>query len=126
MATLYDPTVIINNRRYYFKPNTVTVISGLGEVTVTALSAGGGAVDTAHSEDVSTKVGHIKGTVDLNKTNDEDIKALKALPLGSVVVKITEADYQESFVKCSVSNDPEKAFKVDSEMPIEIKGNPGL
>jgi hypothetical protein len=124
--SLYDPTVIINNRRYYFKPNTFSYIGGLGETTVTALSAGGGAVDTAHSVDVSTKVSHVKGTLDLNRTEVENVEALAALPKGFIVIKVTEGDFSKTFVKMSLTNDPENMFKSDSEMAIEFKGNPAL
>jgi hypothetical protein len=126
MTTLYDPTVIINNRRYYFKPNTFSYIGGQGVTTVTALSAGGGATDTAHSVDDATKVSHVKGTLDLKKTEAENVEALSALPKGTLFIKVTEADFSKSFKKMSLTNDPEHLFKADPELPVEFEGNPVL
>jgi len=123
MATLYDPTVVINNRQYYFKPNTFSYIGGLGETSVEALSGGGGTITTAHSEDVSTKVSHVKGMLDLNRTNIENIEALKNL-IGLCVITVHEKDFQKVFVNMSMTNDPENAFKVNPELPVEFKGNP--
>jgi len=125
MATLYDPTVVINNRQYYFKPNTFTYIAGLGETSVEALSGGGGTVTTAHSEDVSTKVSHVKGMIDVNRTNIENVEALKNL-IGLCVITVHEKDFQKVFVNMSMTNDPENSFKVNPEMPVEFKGDPVL
>lgn len=123
--TLYDPTVVINNRQYYFKPNTFSYIGGLGDVTVEALSGGGGTITTAHSEDISTKVSHVKGTIDLNRTNIENIEALKDL-IGLVVITVQEADLKKVFVNMSLTNDPENMFKTSPEMAVEFKGDPVL
>lgn len=120
---LYDPALVINNKQYYVKPNTFSYIGGFGEVSVEALSGGGGAITTAHSEDVSTKVSHVKFTLDLSRTTIENVEALKNL-IGLCVITVHEKDFQKVFVNMSMTNDPENAFKVNPELPVEFKGDP--
>jgi len=125
MTTLYNPKVIINNKQIYFKPNSVTTVDGLGETSVEALSAGGGSITTAHSEDVSTKVSVVKAKLDNTTENAELIRGWKTL-IGANFITVQEKDYRGVFFHMSLTTDPEKEFKNLPEVEVEFKGDVAL
>lgn len=122
MTTLYDPTIIINNRQIFIKANSGELIEGLGEVTVTALSAGGGVTKTQHAEDISTKVSHLKFKMENSDENIELKRGWKVL-VGLNKITIHDKKFTGSIRNCSLTNDPNSMFNTEGEMDFEFKGD---
>jgi hypothetical protein len=124
-TALYDPHILINDEQIVFKPNSVTVVSGLGEVKVEALSSGGGFVETVHTEDVSTKISKLKAMLSNTDENQEKIRTWKTL-VGQNKITISEGEFHSSLRQVSMINDPESQFKSESEIEIEFNGSPAV
>jgi hypothetical protein len=120
---LFDPQIIINNRQMVFKPNSVTITLGKGESKVEALSAGGGFIETAYSEDVSTKISKIKGMLE---TTGESIGLVRGWKesLNMMSITIHDREFNGSFRNMAMVNDPEIQMKSEPSIEVEFQGDP--
>jgi hypothetical protein len=122
---LFDPTIVIDNRHITFKPNTVKLKLGKGEIKVSALSGGAGFIETVHSEDVSTKINELTAMIANRPESAELVRQWKER-IGLIKITISQNDYSISLRNCSLTNDPEFTFKPDSEVEIKFQGDPAL
>jgi len=128
---LYNPDVIINNKKLVFKANSVEVTDGLGEAKVEALSGGAGVTVTAHTEDVSTKVGKFKGVLFPNVNQGgldvrEEVRSWKAAPLASNSISVSQDDVHYSFRNMTLITDPTAKLDSAPEVEIEFHGDPAI
>lgn len=125
VIALYNPTIIINNRQIVFKPNSVTITLGKGESKQEALSGGAGFIEMAYSEDVSTKIGKLKGMLESTTENIELVRVWKEL-LNGLTITITDRNFTGTFRFMAMINDPEFQMKSEPEVEVEFHGAPIL
>ena len=122
VIALFDPEININNRQIVFKPNSVTIVLGKGESKQEALSAGNGFVESAYSEDVSTKISKIKAMLESTTENIELFRGWKSA-LNILSITIHDRDFTGSFRNMAMVNDPEVQLKSEPEIEIEFHGD---
>jgi hypothetical protein len=122
---LFNPEIVIQNKKIVFKANSFKLKLGQGEIKVEALSGGGGYIETAHTEDVSTKVSEFSGMLSSTTENYEFCRQLKQL-VGGISITISEGDFHASLRNMSLVNDPELQFKTEPEVEFQFKGDPVL
>lgn len=118
------PYVEVNDVKYAVYGNTVTVDEGHPDIGVTAMSAGGGTVDTLHGVDITTAVGMVKFKLPSTALTADTLSEWKA-NVGTNVVKVYEGDYEKTMIGASYSEGREMELNA-SEGGIEItfRGDP--
>lgn len=124
VVLISNPFLEINDERIETYGNSITYDNGLPDITVGALSAGGGSVTTVHGVDITTAVGMVKFKIPSTKKNDDFQSLWKKNP-GANVVKFYEGDLSKTMLGASFSEGRETELN-SSEGGIEItfKGDP--
>ena len=122
---LYNPIIVINNEKLFFKPNTLELTLGMSEIKVEAYTAGGGITETVHSEDLTTKFSILKGTVTNTESNMTLLESLKEF-IGIITIRISEKTFSKVLAQCSFITNPAFQFQSEPATEIEFHGNPAL
>lgn len=118
------PYIEINDVRYAVYGNSITVDLGLADIGVSAVSAGGGAVETLHSVDVTTCIGMVKFKIPNVQSTFDALPEWKA-NVGTNTVKFYEGDIEYAMLGASFSEGRDIELNA-SEGGIEVtfKGDP--
>lgn len=119
-----NPFLEINDTKISVYGNTIVYDNGLPDINVTAISAGGGTVETVHGVDVTTSKGMIKFKMASTKETDDFLSVWKNL-VGTNVIKFYEGDLVKTMLGASFSQGREMELNA-SEGGIEItfEGDP--
>ena len=119
-----NPFLEINDVKISVYGNPIVYDNGLPDISVTAISAGGGPVETVHGVDVTTAKGMIKFKMASTKETDDFLSVWKAL-VGANVIKFYEDDLVKTMLGASFSQGREIELNA-SEGGIEItfEGDP--
>lgn len=120
MATLFAPTVIINNVTIAIKPNSFSYTEGFGERKVRVASAGGGSISQITSEDIETQLSMCKFMLYSTSDNVKLIRKWQTLSDGNCV-EVTDKDgFKRVFGGAIITNDPDVGLGVDGEVEVEF------
>jgi len=117
-------SVIVNNVPVAIMPNSLKIVDGSGEIKVRAMSAGGGAIETVHTEDVESKIGKISFELAVTDENRAISRLWKANIGSNVIVVVQEGLNPIVLQTASMVNDPEWEATADGKASIEFQGNP--
>lgn len=122
--TIANPFLEINDVKISVYGNSIVYDNGLPDINVTAISAGGGNVETVHGVDVTTSIGMLKFKLPATKETDDFLSVWKAL-VGANVIKFYEDTLVKTMLGASFSDGREIELNA-SEGGIEItfKGDP--
>lgn len=118
------PYVEVNDVKIAVYGNSVVVDEGLPDINVTAMSSGGGSVETLHGVDVTTAVGMIKFKIPSTQETADRLSEWKA-NVATNVVKVYEGGYEKTMLSASYSEGRDVELNA-SEGGIEVtfKGDP--
>lgn len=119
-----NPFLEVNDVKISVYGNSITYDNGLPDINVTAISAGGGNVETVHGVDVTTSKGMIKFKMASTKETDDFLSVWKDL-VGANVIKFYEGDLVKTMLGSSFSQGRDIELNA-SEGGIEItfEGDP--
>lgn len=124
-TVLSNLTLRVNNRTVGYKPNTLSFVTGRGEISTKGVSVGAGISDISVSENVETFVGKIKFELYTTAENEDLFKEWKeaAIAVGNVV-KIFGTAFTGTMTSATVKNDPDMKTGVDESFEVEFEGKP--
>jgi len=119
-----NPFLEINDVKISVYGNSIVYDNGLPDINVTAISAGGGSVETVHGVDVTTSKGMVKFKMPSTKQTDDLLSVWKA-NVGTNVIKFYENDLVKTMLGASYSKGRDVELNA-SEGGIEItfEGDP--
>jgi hypothetical protein len=120
---LSNPTITVNNVAVSILPNTFKYNEGLGQAKVRAESAGGGAVTTVYSQDVSTKIGKCQWEMSNTPSNIEAVRGWKT-NANQNAITATDGTFSRSFAGAVVVNDYVVEAGVDGKIQVEWESAP--
>ena len=129
MITLSNPTIIVNNDTWKIVPNSFKYNGGEGTTKVRAASAGGGSVESVHSEDAEDKIGKCSFDMYLSTDLDAKIAVLKENLGANSIEAVQRARGDSEGVTLSWDNlslvtSPDREASVDGVVNFEFEGDP--
>ena len=125
MGTLTNPTVEVNDSIIQIVPNTLSFKTGRGNTNLRSQSAGGNSIEVIKTVDAETKKGMVKFSMITEIKNVTLIKAWQALNDG-VTIRLSEDDFQASFRRMHVMDDPEITTGADGSTEVTFEGQPAV
>ena len=119
---LSNPVVEISNVIVDVVANSVSYKGGRGDKTVKSQLSGGIATPVT-TVDASTKIGMVKMKMLSTKANIDKIEAWLASNSG-LAIGLSEGAFNKNFSNMTITNDPELALGVDSEIELDWQGSP--
>ena len=116
--------VIVNNVSIAVLPNSIKITKGKGDRKVRAMQIGGGAVETVHTEDISTKIGKVSFELAVTDSNISLIESWQNIIGGNMVMIVQEGVNPIVLQNASVTNDPELDASADGKATVEFQGDP--
>ncbi len=127
MIGFSNPTILINNVPITIKPGSFKFTDGLGDTKVRAMCAGGNAVITIHTEDVSTKVGKCEMELGITGDNRALVRSWKAnTGANSIVATQPNAGFYVVFNFASMINDPNWDSSPEGWTKVEFHSDPSI
>jgi hypothetical protein len=127
-VSLSVPSIRVNNDIIAIVPNSFKYTPGDGETKVRAASAGGGNVESVHSEDAEAMISKITFSVYPTELNIRKIREWKS-NIGANTVEALQRgrnggkDFAIPFRNVSVTNDPEVAAAGDGTIEVQMAGD---
>ena len=123
---LSTPKINLNNEEISIVPNSLVYDGGEVEITVTAVTKGGGKTESIHSENAENAVGMVKFEMPTTSDIDEKIAEWKEQIAGNVI-KLTERVGVKiktiTFKGMSLVNKVERGVGSEGKVELEFKGD---
>lgn len=121
---LSTPAVYINGELVPVIPNSVRITEP-GEMSVMAVSAGGGAVASVVGLNAETLVAKVSLSIAHTAANVELVRELKQLSHSGVgfAVSIVDGDQRDSFEYMVLINEAERAHEAEGQIELEMQGD---
>lgn len=119
-----NPSVVINNVPIAIMPDSFEFEEGSGVINVRAMAAGGGSVQSVHTEDLKTKIGKVKFDLAVTLTNRQIIGTWKDNIGANVVIAIDNLGNQVIGNNMSLTIEPNYKASADGKVSIEFAGDP--
>jgi len=120
MATLFAPTVVVNNVSVAIKPNSFTYTEGFGERKVRIASSGGGATSQIVSEDIESQLSTCKFMVYSTSDNVDLVRQWQTNGNTNAIEVTDKGGFTRTFAGAIITNDPEVSLGVDGELEVEF------
>jgi hypothetical protein len=123
---LSNPTVSVDDEVVAIEANSLSFNEGAGEMNVRTQSAGGGAIETVVTEDVSTKRAMVKFGLLATSRNLDLVTQWqeRSRSLRGVVIRVSDLDFTRSFRGSRIINDPERSIGPEGRVEVEFNCNP--
>lgn len=119
-----NPSVVINNVPIAIMPDSFEFEDGAGVINVRAMSAGGGLIQTVHTEDLKTKMGKVKFELAVTLQNRQLISSWKDNIGANVIVAIDNLGNQVVGSNMSLTIEPNYKASADGKVAVEFSGDP--
>lgn len=121
---LATPTLEINDRTVAYKPNSLTIKGGQGDLNVRFQTSGGGLGEEVVTEDAESKISMVKVTLLSEKDNLDFINEFirQSRTLAGVTIRISDEGFSRSFRNMRLISDPEVGFGSEGEVELEFSG----
>lgn len=124
------PFVIVNGNKIKIITGSLVYDDGEGEVTVRAVSSGGGGGDTVHTINAESKFSIVKFDLAVTTENDQLVKIWK----NNVAANTVEFGQRfsdgtavaKNYAGMSVVNRLERAASPDGVLSVEFQGDPAI
>lgn len=121
-----NPYLEINDVKIATYGNSISYNNGLPDINVSALSAGGGTVVTAHGVDITTSIAWIKFKLPSTKETDDILAEWKSV-VGANVIKFYEGDLEKTMLEASYAEGGDMELNAsDGGIEVTFKGAPML
>lgn len=124
---LSNPTIRVNNVTVGFKPNSLVIRLGKGEISVKGVSIGGGLSDIAKSENIEDRVGMIKFSTYSTNVDIDLLNIWKSIDIsiGNIIKVVNgNGDFTATMSGAVIANDPDIPIGVDEAFEIDFQGLP--
>ena len=118
------PGISVNNIPIGIVPNSFKFTMGKGETKVQAVSLGGGAVTTVHTEDAEKKIGKMSWKMYITDDVLALISVWKSLIGLNVITATQPATAPKIGQHMSMVNDPDFEASVDGQVEVQFEGDP--
>ena len=120
MATLFAPTVMVNNVSVAIKPNSFSYKEGFGERKVRIASGGGGTLTQVVSEDIETQLSTCKFMLYSTSDNVTLVRTWQTNSDANAVEVTDKDNFSRTFANAIITNDPDVSLGVDGEVEVEF------
>lgn len=124
-VAVVNPTIVINNIPISIQANSAAYDDGLGEQSMRAQSAGGGAVDIVYSENVESNISMLKFSLANTATNIELARDWKKNRNANAAT-LTGEGLSRSFNNMALLSKIENVLSSDGSIDIEFSGDPAV
>lgn len=118
------PGISVNNDPISIVPNSFKFTMGKGETTVRAASAGGGSVQSVHTEDAESKIGKMSWEMYVTTETMKSVSGWKNAIGANYVAAQQPASSPLSGGNMSMVNDPDFEASADGKVEIQFEGDP--
>ncbi len=124
MSALSVPGISVNNTPIGIVPNSFKFTLGKGEINVRAVSTGGGASESVHTEDAEMKIGKMSWEMYNTSETQEFISGWKSNIGTNFVSGQQPGTPPLSGGSMSMVNDPDFEASADGVVAVEFEGDP--
>lgn len=124
---LANAVVSVNNTAIVYVPGSLKYNEGLGETKMVSQAGGGGQVQIAVAEDITTKKGKVSFELLPTATNIALARTWKVNSNANVVkLSATGSDFSKTFTAAAIVNDYEVNLSADGKIGLNFEGNPAV
>lgn len=121
-----NPTITVDDEVIAIEANTFVFNEGAGTMNGRTQSAGGGAIETVFTEDVTTKRSVIRFGLLATPQNFEKVTRWQERSRGrtGLVIRASEGNFTRAWRDARVINDPDRSTGPDGKVEIEWNAAP--
>lgn len=119
-------TLEINDQLVEYKPNSLSMKGGLGDINVRHQTGGGDAGSKVITEDAETQIGMVKFSLYTETTHTDRVNVWGQLSkeANGNVIRLSGPGFTRNFRQMRLITDPEIAFGSDADFELVFEGDP--
>lgn len=126
MASLTNPTVLVNGSPVAYVPNSFEFSDGYGDRNIRTQTTGDGNVEQIITEDVETQMGRVKFTLLSTTENIAAVTQWMQNIDANAIELSAKPDFSRQYARMTIVSEPVKPGGQDANFDVEFQGSKAI